>query len=126
MPRQSRNSTGSATGDGHAGSLTTIAATTQTFPNAIFFPPCAAPSYAHRAWNTFRPHRLKNVPSTAAIATTVLRSARIIPQASATNSRCVDLRANTGASSSSRSRQVDGMGRLADLVEAAYDLFVGG
>jgi len=53
------------------------------------------------------------IPPAAAIATTVLRSARIIPHASATNSRCVDRRANTGASSSSRSRQVAGMGRLA-------------
>ena len=66
------------------------------------------------------------IPPAAAIATTVLRSARIIPQAGATNSRRAGLRANTGASSSSRSRQVDGMGRLADLAEAAYDLFAGG
>ncbi|MGH3197380.1 MAG: hypothetical protein ACRDOH_21670 [Streptosporangiaceae bacterium] len=44
MPRHSRNSAGSATGDGQAGSLTTIAATTHVFPNAIFFPPCADPS----------------------------------------------------------------------------------
>ena len=53
-------------------------------------------------------------PAAAAIATTVLRPARIIPHASVTNSRCVDRRANAGASSSSRSRQVAGMGRLAD------------
>ncbi|MGH3182295.1 MAG: hypothetical protein ACRDOE_10390 [Streptosporangiaceae bacterium] len=44
LPRHSRNSAGSATGDGQAGSLTTIAATTHVFPNAIFFPPCADPS----------------------------------------------------------------------------------
>ena len=49
LPRHSRNSTGSATGDGQHGSFTTSAAITQVFPNAVFFPPCAAPSYAHRA-----------------------------------------------------------------------------
>src|SRR6266568_4574972 len=160
LPRHSRNSTGKAAGEEQNGSFTTRAATTQVFPNATFLPPCADPSYAHRAWNTFRPHRLKNVPShattsgspsasryltasratarpsssmshtapaknqharrhfpaippAAAIATTVLRSARIIPHASATNSRYVDRRANTGASSSSRSPQVEGIGRLA-------------
>ena len=43
-PRQSRNSTGSAAGEEQNGSLTTIAAITQVFPNAIFFPPCADPS----------------------------------------------------------------------------------
>src|SRR6266581_6323767 len=53
LPRHSRNSTGSATGEGQNGSRHTIAATTQVFPNAIFLPPCADPSYAHRAWNTF-------------------------------------------------------------------------
>ena len=52
------------------------------------------------------------IPPAAAIATTVLRSARIIPHASAANSRCVERRANTGASSSSRSRHVAGIGRL--------------
>jgi hypothetical protein len=31
-------------GEEQNGSRTTIAATTQVFPNAIFFPPCAAPS----------------------------------------------------------------------------------
>src|SRR5260370_31536886 len=160
LPRHSRNSTGKAAGEEQNGSFTTRAATTQVFPNATFLPPCADPSYAHRAWNTFRPHRLKNVPShptttgspppsrdltasratarpsspmshtappkhqharrhfpaippAAAIATTVLRSARIIPHASATNSRYVDRRANTGASSSTRSPHAEGMGRLA-------------
>ena len=44
LPRHSRNSTGSATGDGQNRSLTTIAATTQVFPKAIFFPPWADPS----------------------------------------------------------------------------------
>lgn len=43
LPRHSRNSTGSATGDGHNRSRTTSAATTQVFPKAIF-PPWAAPS----------------------------------------------------------------------------------
>ena len=155
MPRHSRNSTGSATGEEHAGSLTTIAAITQAFPNAIFFPPCADPSYAHRACATFLPHRRKNVPpaatvtgpppahrcltirratatprssashaaweknqharrnrpaipAAAAIATTVRRLARTIPHASAMNSAWVERRLNTGASSSSRARQVAG------------------
>ncbi len=62
LPRQSRNSTGSATGEEHAGSLTTIAAITRVFPDAIFLPPCADPSHAHRACATFLPHRRKNVP----------------------------------------------------------------
>src|SRR5208337_1120134 len=53
------------------------------------------------------------IPAAAAIATTVLRSAKIIPHASATNSRRVERRLNAGASSSSRSRHVTGMGRLA-------------
>jgi hypothetical protein len=44
LPRQSRNSTGSAAGEEHHGSLTTIAAITQVFPNAIFFRPWADPS----------------------------------------------------------------------------------
>ena len=44
LPRHSRNSTGSATGEGQHGSRTTSAATTQVFPKATFFPPCAAPS----------------------------------------------------------------------------------
>jgi hypothetical protein len=45
LPRHSRNSTGNAAGEEQNGSRTaTIAATTQVFPNAIFFPPCAAPS----------------------------------------------------------------------------------
>ncbi len=44
LPRHSRNSTGSATGEEQNGSLTTMAAITQTFPNATFFPPCADPS----------------------------------------------------------------------------------
>jgi hypothetical protein len=44
FPRHSRNSTGKAVGDGQNGSLTTMAAITQVFPNAIFFPPCADPS----------------------------------------------------------------------------------
>src|SRR5271166_4549591 len=160
LPRHSRNSTGSATGEEQNASLTTIAATTQAFPNAIFLPPCADPSEAHRACATFRPHLRKNVPSTAtmtgslpasrhltisratarpsssishtaceknqharrhrpaipaaaAIPTTVDRSARIIPHASTTNNRCVERRVNTGASSSSRSRQVAGTGTLA-------------
>ena len=65
LPRHSRNSTGSATGDGQHGSFTTRAAITQVFPNAIFFPPCAAPSYAHRASATRLPHLLNKVPSTA-------------------------------------------------------------
>src|SRR6266581_1734449 len=65
LPRHSRNSTGKAAGEEQNGSFTTRAATTQVFPNATFLPPCADPSYAHRAWNTFRPHRLKNVPSHA-------------------------------------------------------------
>ena len=63
MPRQSRNSTGSATGEEHAGSRTTTAAITHVFPNAIFLPPCADPSYAHRACATLLPQRRKNVPS---------------------------------------------------------------
>jgi hypothetical protein len=33
-----------ATGEGQNGSLTTIAAITQVFPNATFFPPWADPS----------------------------------------------------------------------------------
>ncbi len=37
------------------------------FPNAIFFPPCADPSQAHRACATFLPHLRKNVPSTATV-----------------------------------------------------------
>jgi hypothetical protein len=49
LPRHSRNSTGSATGDGQNRSRHTIAATTKVLPNAIFFPRCADPSYAHRA-----------------------------------------------------------------------------
>jgi hypothetical protein len=53
LPRHSLNSTGSATGEEQNGSLTTIAAIAQVFPNAIFFPPCADPSYAHRACATF-------------------------------------------------------------------------
>ncbi len=44
LPRHSRNSTGSATGEEQNGSRTTIAATTHVFPNATFFPPCADPS----------------------------------------------------------------------------------
>ena len=44
LPRHSLNSTGSATGEEQNGSLTTIAAIAQVFPNAIFFPPCADPS----------------------------------------------------------------------------------
>jgi hypothetical protein len=32
------------TSEGQHASFTTIAATTQVFPNAVFFPPCAAPS----------------------------------------------------------------------------------
>ena len=44
LPRHSRNSAGSATGEEQNGSLTTIAATTHVFPNATFFPPCADPS----------------------------------------------------------------------------------
>src|SRR5208283_1596294 len=39
LPRQSRNSTGSATGEGQNRSRTTIAATTQVLPYAVFFPP---------------------------------------------------------------------------------------
>jgi hypothetical protein len=154
-----RHSTGSATGEGQHGSSTTIAAMTQVFPNAIFFPPCAEPSYAHRASATRFPHLLKKVPSTAtisgspslsryftisrvtaipsasgsrfaaaknqharrhrcaipaaaAIPVTVPRSARISPHASAMNRRYVERRANTGASSSSRSRHCAGMGSL--------------
>jgi hypothetical protein len=44
LPRQNRNSTGSAAGEEQNGSRTTIAVITQVFPNAIFFPPCAGPS----------------------------------------------------------------------------------
>ena len=44
LPRHSRNSTGSATGDGQNRSRTTSASTTHVLPKAIFFPPCAAPS----------------------------------------------------------------------------------
>ena len=44
LPRHSRNSTGSATGEEQHDSRTTIAATTQVFPNATFLPPCADPS----------------------------------------------------------------------------------
>ena len=44
LPRHSRNSTGSAAGDGQHGSFTTSAAMTHVLPNAIFFPPCAPPS----------------------------------------------------------------------------------
>ena len=44
LPRQSRNRTGSATGEGPNRSRTTIAATTQVLPYAVFFPPCAEPS----------------------------------------------------------------------------------
>jgi hypothetical protein len=65
LPRHSGNSTGSATGDGQNRSRTTSAATTQVLPKAIFFPPWAAPSSAHRASATFRPHLRKKVPSTA-------------------------------------------------------------
>ena len=39
LPRHSRNSTGSAAGEEQNGSLTTIAAITHVFPDAIFFPP---------------------------------------------------------------------------------------
>ena len=51
------------------------------------------------------------IPAAAATATTVRRLARIIPHASATNSAWVERRLNTGASSSSRARQVTGTGR---------------
>ncbi len=44
LPRHSRNSTGSATGEGQNGTRHTIAAITHVFPKAIFFPPCADPS----------------------------------------------------------------------------------
>jgi hypothetical protein len=67
LPRHSRNSTGKAAGEEQNGSLTTIAAITQVLPQAIFFPPCAAPSQAHRASATLRPHRRKKVPSTATV-----------------------------------------------------------
>jgi hypothetical protein len=159
LPRHSRNSAGSATGDGQHGSFTTIAAITHVLPNAIFLPPWAAPSYAHRASATLRPHLLKKVPSTAtisgssplsryftisrvtarprasgshfadaknqharrhsrpipaaaAIPVTVPRSARISPHASSMNKRCVERRANTGATCSSRSRHCGGIGSL--------------
>src|SRR6266702_3876647 len=62
LPRQSRNSTGSATGDEQNGSRTTIAAITHVFPNVILFPPCADPSYAHRACATFLAPPLEERP----------------------------------------------------------------
>src|SRR6266702_3667660 len=92
LPRQSRNSTGSATGEEHAGSLTTIAAITRVFPDAIFLPPCADPSYAHRACATFLPRRRKNVPP----AVTVTGS---LPA-----SRCFAIRRATAAPRSSASQ----------------------
>src|SRR5450756_1528600 len=67
FPAHSLNSTGSADGDGQNGSRTTSAATAHVFPNAIFFPPCAAPSYAHRASCTLRPRLRKKVPSIATV-----------------------------------------------------------
>ena len=55
---------------------------------------------------------MRAIPAAAAIPVTVPRSARISPHASTMNSRCVDRRANTGASSSSSSRHCGGMGSL--------------
>ena len=53
--------------DGQHGSFTTIAATARVFPNAIFFPPCAAPSWPTGPRAPFRPHLRKKVPSTATV-----------------------------------------------------------
>ena len=67
-------------------------------------------SASHAAWEKNQ-HARRNraaIPAAAAIATTVRRLARIIPHASAMNSAWVDRRWNTGASSSSRARQVAG------------------
>ena len=95
LPRQSRNSTGSATGEEHAGSRTTIAAITHVFPNAIFLPPCADPSYAHRACATFLPHRRKNVPPAATVTSSpsasryfTISRATARPRSSASHTAC--------------------------------------
>ncbi|MGH3277964.1 MAG: hypothetical protein ACRDNW_02370 [Trebonia sp.] len=96
MPRHSRNSAGSATGEGQHASCTTTTAITQVFPNAVFFPPCADPSYAQRASATCLPNLLKKVPSMATTSgsPSLSRHFTISPHASAMTSRCVDRRAN--------------------------------
>ena len=69
-------------------------------------------SHLAAAKNQHARRHCRPIPAAAAIPVTVPRSARISPHASAMNSRCVDRRANTGASSSSRSRHCGGMGSL--------------
>ena len=69
-------------------------------------------SHAQTAKNQHARRHCRPIPAAAAIPVTVPRSARISPHASAMNSRNVERRANTGASSSSSSRHCAGMGSL--------------